>query len=394
MIGNISTNGLTPILLAKKMKIDYDARRPDHHAAGGRAGLLSRHHDEFPARPTFADFLAYAKEHPGKVRYGSAGIGSYQQINTEILAKRAGLDLVHIPFKGGGAEIIRDLANGDIQVSWFNITNPVGMMKAGRVRALAIAAERRLPQHPDVPTLAEVGFPGMRASQWVAAFAPAGGPARHRRDAASGVRQGDDRARHAGGLRARRNGRSARNPRSTTPKAGCGTKWRTGSATSRTSASSWRSELENRNPAGRRHRPRSRSGMRQGDEGGRRARAARDRLAAAADRQARARGARQHASGGDRAEPARARRLGDGTDRARRLSARRCHLGDAAGAQEVRPVRGGAAGAVPCHHSVDPQRRRHRLPARADRGDALFRDGGRGRCRSSGPTTTSPSPCA
>jgi len=55
---------------------------------------------------------------------------------------------------------------------WFNITNPVGMMKAGRVRALAIAAEQRLSQHADVPTLAEVGFPGMRAAQWVAAFAP------------------------------------------------------------------------------------------------------------------------------------------------------------------------------------------------------------------------------
>ena len=55
-----------------------------------------------------------------------------------------------------------------LRLSWFNITNPVGMMKAGRVRALAIAAERRLAQHPDVPTLSEVGFPGIRASQWVA----------------------------------------------------------------------------------------------------------------------------------------------------------------------------------------------------------------------------------
>ena len=94
---------------------------------------------DFPPK-TFAEFIAYAKAHPGKVRYGSAGIGSYQQINTEMLAKRAGIQLLHIPFKGGGAEIIRDLANGDIQVSWFNITNPVGMMKAGRVRPLAIAA--------------------------------------------------------------------------------------------------------------------------------------------------------------------------------------------------------------------------------------------------------------
>jgi tripartite-type tricarboxylate transporter receptor subunit TctC len=181
MIGNISTNGLTPVLLARKMKIDYErdvqivtqlADVPVFFLATTTAFSS----DQFSPK-TFAEFIAYAKAHPGKVRYGSAGIGSYQQINTEILAKRAGLELTHIPFKGGGAEIIRDLANGDIHVSWFNITNPVGMMKAGRVRALAIAAEQRLAQHPDVPTLAEVGYPGMRASQWVAAFAPSGVPA-------------------------------------------------------------------------------------------------------------------------------------------------------------------------------------------------------------------------
>src|SRR3977135_2751079 len=180
MIGNISTNGLTPVLLAKKMKIDYerDVQIVTQLADVPVFFLATKtpfSSDHFSPK-TFAEFLAYAKAHPGKVRYGSAGIGSYQQINTEILARRAGLELVHIPFKGGGAEIIRDLANGDIHVSWFNITNPIGMMKAGRVRALAIAAEERLAQHPDVPTLAEVGYPGMRASQWVAAFAPSGVP--------------------------------------------------------------------------------------------------------------------------------------------------------------------------------------------------------------------------
>jgi len=176
MIGNISTNALTPVVLAKKMKIDYER---DVQIVTPLADVpvffLATTTNFSPT--TFADFLAYAREHPGKVRYGSAGVGSYQQINTEILAKRAGLNLVHIPFKGGGAEILRDLANGDIHVSWFNITNPVGMMKAGRVRALAIAAEQRLSQHADVPTLAEVGFSGIRAAQWVAAFAPSAVPA-------------------------------------------------------------------------------------------------------------------------------------------------------------------------------------------------------------------------
>jgi tripartite-type tricarboxylate transporter receptor subunit TctC len=175
MIGNISTNGLTPVLLAHKLKIDY-ARDVQIVAQLADVPVFFLGTTTNFAPKTFAEFISYAGENPGKVRYGSAGIGSYQQINTEILAKRARLQLVHIPFKGGGAEIIRDLANGDIHVSWFNITNPIGMMKSGRVRALAIAAEQRLAQHAEVPTLAEVGFSGMRASQWVAAFAPAGVP--------------------------------------------------------------------------------------------------------------------------------------------------------------------------------------------------------------------------
>jgi len=172
MIGNISTNGLTPILLAKKLKVDYERDVQVITPLADVPVFFLATTTDFPPQ-TFGEFIGHARQHPGKVRYGSAGMGSYQQINTEILARRAGLELVHIPFKGGGAEIIRDLANGDIHVSWFNITNPVGMMKAGRVRALAIAADQRLPQHADVPTLSEVGYPGMRASQWVAAFAPA-----------------------------------------------------------------------------------------------------------------------------------------------------------------------------------------------------------------------------
>jgi tripartite-type tricarboxylate transporter receptor subunit TctC len=173
MIGNISTNALTPVLLAKKMKIEYERDVQIVTPLADVPVFFLATTANFPPQ-TFADVIAYARDNPGKVRYGSAGVGSYQQINTEILAKRAGLSLLHIPFKGGGAEILRDLANGDIQVSWFNITNPVGMMKAGRVRALAVAAEQRLAQHADVPTLAEVGFSGIRAAQWVAAFAPAG----------------------------------------------------------------------------------------------------------------------------------------------------------------------------------------------------------------------------
>ncbi len=175
MVGNISTNCLTPVLLAKRMHIDYDKDVQIIARLADAPVFFMATTTNFPPK-TFAEFIDYAKAHPGDVRYASAGIGAYQHVNTEILAKRAGLNLLHIPFKDGGSGILRDVAGGDTQVSWFNVTNPVGIIKAGKVRPLAVAADARLPAWPDVPTLAEVGFEGFRPSQWSAAFAPAGVP--------------------------------------------------------------------------------------------------------------------------------------------------------------------------------------------------------------------------
>jgi tripartite-type tricarboxylate transporter receptor subunit TctC len=176
MIGNISTNCLTPVLLAKRMSINYDRDVQIIARTADAPVFFLATTTNFPPK-TFAEFIAYAKVRPEEVRYASAGIGAYQHVNTEILAKRAGgLKLVHIPFKDGGPGILKDIAGGDTHVSWFNVTNPVGMIKAGKVRPLAVAAPARLTAWPDVPTLAEVGFPGFRPSQWNAAFAPAGVP--------------------------------------------------------------------------------------------------------------------------------------------------------------------------------------------------------------------------
>ena len=176
MVGNISTNCLTPVLLAKRMHIDYEKDVQIIARLADAPVFFMATTTNFPPK-TFQEFIAYAKAHPGDVRYASAGIGAYQHVNTEILAKRAGgLDIVHIPFKDGGAGILKDVAGGDTQVSWFNVTNPVGMIKAGQVRPLAVAADHRLAAWPDVPTLDELGFEGFRPSQWSAAFAPAGVP--------------------------------------------------------------------------------------------------------------------------------------------------------------------------------------------------------------------------
>lgn len=176
MVGNISTNCLTPVLLAKRMRIDYDRDVQIIARTADAPVFFLATTTNFPPK-TFAEFIDYAKKHPGDVRYASAGVGAYQHVNTEILAKRAGgLQLVHIPFKDGGSGILKDVAGGDTHVSWFNITNPVGMIQAGKVRPLAVAAPQRLAAWPDVPTLDELGFSGFRPSQWNAAFASAGVP--------------------------------------------------------------------------------------------------------------------------------------------------------------------------------------------------------------------------
>ena len=175
LVGNISTNALTPVLLAKKMRINYERDIQIVARLAEAPVFFLATTTNFPPK-TFAEFIAYAKAHPGDVRYASAGIGAYQHVNTEIMAKRFGLKLVHSPFKDGGAAILKDVASGDTHVSWFNVTNPVGMIKAGRVRPLAVGAPQRLAAWPDVPTLDEVGFTGFRASQWSAAFAPSGVP--------------------------------------------------------------------------------------------------------------------------------------------------------------------------------------------------------------------------
>jgi tripartite-type tricarboxylate transporter receptor subunit TctC len=176
MVGNISTNCLTPVLLAKRMRIDYDRDVQIIARLADTPVFFMATTTNFPPK-TFAEFIDYAKAHPDDVRYASAGVGAYQHVNTEILAKRVGgLKLVHIPFKDGGAGILKDIAGGDTHVSWFNVSNSVGMIKAGRIRPLAVAADARLPAWPDVPTLTELGFTGFHPSQWSAAFAPAGVP--------------------------------------------------------------------------------------------------------------------------------------------------------------------------------------------------------------------------
>jgi len=122
------------------------------------------------------DFIAKAKAKPGSISYGSAGAGSPHHLAMELLKVSAGLHMVHIPYRGA-APALQDLAGGQIAVMMVDLAAGAGFIKSGKIRALAVANPTRLPQLPDVPTFAELGFKNVEAAAQVGLVAPANTPA-------------------------------------------------------------------------------------------------------------------------------------------------------------------------------------------------------------------------
>jgi tripartite-type tricarboxylate transporter receptor subunit TctC len=140
----------------------------------GSAPLILTVNNDFPAKDV-RELIAYARANPGKISFGSSGIGSAAHLTTELLKQTAEIDMVHVPYKGT-APALTALLSGDIQVL---VDVPIAMMpqvRAGKVRALGVFASRRIASAPDVPTIAEAGGPPIEGSTWVMFLAPAGTP--------------------------------------------------------------------------------------------------------------------------------------------------------------------------------------------------------------------------
>ena len=173
MFGNNNSNVITPVLYGKKFTIDYERDVVPVARLADVPAFVVATSQNFPPK-SFAEFLAYAKRNTGKVRYGSVGVGSFPQFDMEILARRAGLELIHIPNKAGASGMLNDLVSGDTQVGFLNLATAGPMVRAGQLRPLAMVTEKRLPEYPDLPTLTELGYPGIGTLQWLAIFAPSG----------------------------------------------------------------------------------------------------------------------------------------------------------------------------------------------------------------------------
>lgn len=122
---------------------------------------------------TTRDLIAYAKQHPGQLNYGSVGIGAPNHIAIEIFKHMTGTDLTHVPYKGAGP-VINDLLGNQVQVTMNPIPPMLSHLKDGKLRALAVTSHSAAA--PDIPTLAESGVPGYEANFWYGVFVPAGTP--------------------------------------------------------------------------------------------------------------------------------------------------------------------------------------------------------------------------
>jgi len=173
-VGNVSTNTINENTFAHQLQI-----KPSRDLVG-ITKLVEVPHiiattAGFPAN-SVADLIALAKKDPGKINYASAGLGSYPHLDMEKLMKTAGIQMTHVPYKGGAGQMIPAIIAGEAPVAFLNLSSALPHIRSGRMKAIATTAPSRLAELPNVATMAEQGFPGIGTNAWQGMFAPAATP--------------------------------------------------------------------------------------------------------------------------------------------------------------------------------------------------------------------------
>ena len=169
ILGHIGTLAVNPYIFAK---LPYDANK-DFKPVSLLAKVPSLYvvHPDVPVK-NLVEFIAYAKARPGKLSYGSAGNGSAGHLAFEYLKMTSNVFMLHVPYRGTGP-MLTDLISGRLEASAIGAAAIIPFIKSGKVRCIATGSAQRLPQLPDVPTVAEQGFPGFEMTQWYGMLAPA-----------------------------------------------------------------------------------------------------------------------------------------------------------------------------------------------------------------------------
>ena len=160
---NIASHSITQ---ARTKRLNYDHIRD--FAFPSLIGSMPNVFMVHPSMPvkSLREYIAHAKAHPGKINFGSSGVGASPHMSIELLKSMTGIDIVHVPYKGASAALA-DVLGGQLESSVANLPGgPLSAIKSGRVRALGVTSARRNAQAPDVPTFAEAGVPGYDVSGW------------------------------------------------------------------------------------------------------------------------------------------------------------------------------------------------------------------------------------
>ncbi len=170
---NFATHGLNP---AVYRKLPYDPLRDFVPVSLiGAAPSILAVHSSLPAK-SVGELLAYAKANPGKLTMGSSAGGTSQYLSIELLKLMTGVDVIYVPYKGGGLAL-SDLLGAQVQSIVVSLPTVIGFFASGRIRPLGVTSAVRSPQAPDIPTIAESGVPGFEVVGWNGLCAPAGTPA-------------------------------------------------------------------------------------------------------------------------------------------------------------------------------------------------------------------------
>ncbi len=174
----IGMSGTSPLVLAPHQikNLPYDPTKDfTYLACPGTTPFVLDVHPSLPVK-NVQELVAYAKANPGKLNFGSAGMGNSAHLSAELFKRATGIDMVHVPYKGN-ALAMQDLVAGNIQVLFDPVQTSIPQIQSGKVRPLAVTSKTRFAELPNVPTVAESGYPAYDFVVWYAFVAPAGTPA-------------------------------------------------------------------------------------------------------------------------------------------------------------------------------------------------------------------------
>jgi tripartite-type tricarboxylate transporter receptor subunit TctC len=174
ILGHIGTLAVNPFIFAK---VPYEMKDFIPVTLVSKVPSLYVVHPDLPVK-NLTEFIAYAKSRPGQLNYGSAGNGSAGHLAFEYLKMATGIFVVHVPYRGTGP-MLTDLLSGRLQAAAVGAPALMQFIKAGKLRCIATGSAQRLPQLPDVPTVAEQGFKGFEMTQWYGLLVPAKWPKAH-----------------------------------------------------------------------------------------------------------------------------------------------------------------------------------------------------------------------